>query len=512
MEAVALGRGRPWAVARAACGALRSRSRVFWALGALAALAALLRFATLGQQSYHHDEVITAGRILGGSFWHAMEAVGSSESAPPLYYALAWGWTQLTGTAEIGLRSISALAGVASVPVAYLIAERLRGRRAGLIAAALVAVNPMLLWYSQEARAYALFALLCALSLLFFVRALGGTRRGDVLAWGAFSALALATHYFALFGVAAEAAWLLRRRGRASLPGIGIIALSGLLLAPLALQQMSIGHAQWIGNYPLPHRLWEAAQTFMVGETAEIIGQPEHPLLAALPLLAVISGLLLLRFRGDRGERRAGGVVLLIAAATVLLPVALALVSPGRDYILARNLLPALIPILIAVAIATSARRAGRLGAVIATALIVYSLGFCVWVDLTPALQRPDWRAVAAQLGRPQAPRAVVTWILGVAPLRYYLSNGSFEVSTGAGFEWLVHEVDFVSNAASGPALGRLLGPGFKALPSEAVGRLQLSRYVLNGPGLRPLRMRSVRKAALDFPTNGVLIDGVGPR
>ena len=99
-----------------------------------------------------------------GGFGDAMEAVGYSESAPPLYYALAWVWTQLTGTGEFGLRSLSALAGVATVPVAYLLGAELRGRRAGIVAAALVAVNPMLLWYSQEARGYALFALLCARS------------------------------------------------------------------------------------------------------------------------------------------------------------------------------------------------------------------------------------------------------------------------------------------------------------------------------------------------------------
>ena len=62
---------------------------------------------------------------------------------------------------------------MATVPVAYLLGAELRGRRAGLAAAALVAVNPMLLWYSQEARAYALFSLLTAVSLLYFVRALG---------------------------------------------------------------------------------------------------------------------------------------------------------------------------------------------------------------------------------------------------------------------------------------------------------------------------------------------------
>ena len=66
----------------------RSRSRAFWIVAGLTVLAAALRFATLGVQSYHHDEIVTASRILRGGFWHAMDAVGFSESAPPLYYAL----------------------------------------------------------------------------------------------------------------------------------------------------------------------------------------------------------------------------------------------------------------------------------------------------------------------------------------------------------------------------------------------------------------------------------------
>src|SRR5262249_1414817 len=161
-----------------------ARSRAFWAVAGLTLLAAALRFATLGVQSYHHDEIVTAVRVLGGDFGDAMNAVGYSESAPPLYYALAWVWAQLFGTGELGLRSLSALAGVATIPVAYLIGEQLRSRRTGLVAAALVAVNPMLLWYSQEARAYALFGLLSAVSFLYFLRALGRGGRADTVAWG----------------------------------------------------------------------------------------------------------------------------------------------------------------------------------------------------------------------------------------------------------------------------------------------------------------------------------------
>ena len=256
MEAATLGgRGGFASYAQTIRDAARARSRAFWIVAGLTLLAAGLRFATLGVQSYHHDEIVTASRILRGGFGHAMDAVGFSESAPPLYYAVAWVWTQVTGTGEFGLRSISALAGVATVPVAYLAALELRGRRAGLMAAALVAVNPMLLWYSQEARAYSLFVLLCAVSLLYCVRALRRGRRRDVVLWGVASGLALATHYFAVFPIAAEALWLLRRRRRGSLPGLGIVGLSGLALAPLAVHQMSIGHAEWIGNFSLGHRL-----------------------------------------------------------------------------------------------------------------------------------------------------------------------------------------------------------------------------------------------------------------
>ena len=89
------------------------RSRVFWGVAGLTLLGAVLRFATLGLQAYHHDEIVTASRLLRTTFWHAMDAVGFSESAPPLYYALAWFWTQVTGTGEWGLRSLSAVAGVA---------------------------------------------------------------------------------------------------------------------------------------------------------------------------------------------------------------------------------------------------------------------------------------------------------------------------------------------------------------------------------------------------------------
>jgi mannosyltransferase len=512
MEAATLGRGSGRAsYTQAIREAARARSRAFWIVAGLTVLAAALRFATLGLQSYHHDEIVTASRILRGGFGHAMDAVGFSESAPPLYYAIAWAWTQVTGTGEFGLRSISALAGVATVPVTYLAALELRGRRAGLMAAALVAVNPMLLWYSQEARAYSLFALLCAVSLLYCVRALRRGRRRDVVLWGIASGLALSTHYFAVFPIAAEALWLLRRRGRPSLPGLGIVAAFGLVLAPLAVHQMSIGHAEWIGNFSLGHRLWETAATFVTGETSDIIARPERPALSLVPIALVAAAMALLALRSDRAERRSAALPLTVALAAVGIPVLLALSSPSKDYVLARNVMPALIPLLIVVAISVTLPAARRTGAVLGAALLAYSFGFCVWAGVSPDLQRPDWSAVAARLGEPQAPRATVTWALGEAPLRYYLSTGAIQVTPADGYDWLVHEIDFVSDGKVPPPPPGLLGSGFREVASEDTGRLFIRRFRQPGPGLAPLPLRRLRSARLNFRTNGVLLDGIGP-
>jgi mannosyltransferase len=502
------------------------RSRSFWIVAGLTALGAVLRFATLGDQAYHHDEIVTASRVLRVGFGHAMDAVGFSESAPPLYYALAWFWTQVTGNGEWGLRFLSALAGVLTIPVGYLVGRELRDARAGAIAAALIAVNPMLLWYSQEARAYSLLGLFCALSLLYCVRALqvpgprpapdgeterrlGGRR--DFVAWGVFSALALATHYFAVFPLVAEIALLARRRGRAILSGLWIIGVAVVLLAPLAIHQMSYGHAEWIGKFSLGHRVAEAGITFMVGETGDIIGRSEQWQPALLPLALVALAFVLLLVRGSRSERRTAFVPLVIAAVTVAIPLLLAIFFTGKDFVLARNLLPALVPLLVAVAVALSVERARRFGTAIAAVLAAYSFVFCIYAGSSPELQRPDWRAVADHLGEPDGPRATVTWVLGEAPLRFYLSTGAIQLKASEGYDWLVREIAFVSMGQVPPPPRRLLGPGFRERGAEDVGPLFIRRYRVTGPELVPLRLRALRHARTDFRNNGVLLDGVGP-
>ena len=152
----------------------RSMSRRWlYALVAITAVGAIVRFATLGVQSYDHDEAVTAAGVLHPSLFSTLSQVAHGERSPPLYYVLAWLWSRPFGTGEVGLRSLSALFGTLTIPLTYLAAAVLTRRSsAATIAAALVALNPYLVWYSQEARSYALMVLFATAALYYFARSL----------------------------------------------------------------------------------------------------------------------------------------------------------------------------------------------------------------------------------------------------------------------------------------------------------------------------------------------------
>ncbi|MDE3131600.1 MAG: glycosyltransferase family 39 protein, partial [Acidobacteriota bacterium] len=145
-----------------------SRARV---LTALTVAAAVLRVYGIAHQGLWFDEAYTV-MLVKLPFARMLSAIGRTESTPYAYYVIAWVWTHLFGRGAGDLRALSALFGTALVPVAYLAAARLLdSRRAGLVVAALAAFNPLLIWYSQEARAYGLLALTAGLSLLAFAYA-----------------------------------------------------------------------------------------------------------------------------------------------------------------------------------------------------------------------------------------------------------------------------------------------------------------------------------------------------
>jgi mannosyltransferase len=360
---------------------------------------AAVRFAGLGSQSWSPDEGVTVA-LMKLSFGDLFTGIRHSESTPPLYYVLAWVWAKIFGLNEAGLRSLSALAGTATIPVAYAAGAALVTRRAGLVVAALAAFAPLLVWYSQEARSYALLVLLVTASLAFFAR-------GELGWWAAASAAALLTHYFAAFVIVPEAAWLAYRERRRAVVPLAFVVGVGAALLPLAIAQRATGHTSWIGDVPLGQRVKEVPKKFLIGEQ----GSPGDfgslaEKLKFVGLLLAAAGVALVAARGSRREKRGAIVAGSIGVAALLVP--LVLKVTGLDYFAAYNLQAIWIPVAIVVAAGFGALRAGRLGLGLAAAMCALFLAVVIEVDSKPTLQRFDSRGVAHALGGPVAPRAIV--------------------------------------------------------------------------------------------------------
>ena len=353
-----------------------------------------------------------------------LTSIARLESTPPLYYALAWLWSKAFGTTEAGMRSLPALIGLATVPVTYAAARELASRRAALFASAVVAVNPLMVWYSQEARSYSLLTFLSAAGLYWFARARRRARALDLVAWSAVSCLALATHYFAAFFVVPEAVLLLRtRRGRrAAVIACAPVAAAGAALFPLLLHQRSLGHATWIGHSSLGGRALSVPAEFTVG-----FDEPMPLALgiagAVLAALGAVLALTAPECRDRRGVRLAAAIGL----ATIALPFGLALA--GLDYFNARNAMPALI-----VLGAGYSSRATRLGPVAGGLLVALSVGVVMATAGQPKFRSEDWRAAADDLARPASTRMLVVapGQAGRKPFEYYLDAAPITASVAA--------------------------------------------------------------------------------
>ena len=421
---------------------------------ALSAAGAALRFSTLRVQSFWLDEAVTH-QLVSRSLGSMLARIPHSESTPPLYYVSAWVWVRIFGAGEAGLRSLSALFGTLTIVALALIARRLAGDRAGLAAAALCATNPLLIWYSQEARAYALLVLLCALSVWCLLRE-------DWRGWAIAAALALATHYFAVFIIVPELAWLLWRHALASRAAawsaVAVVAVAAAL-SPLAIAQAGGNRAGFISSTGLGRRIVEVPKQFLIGYATP------HAVMLTIVAAALTVALALALRRSER-------TLLALAGVAVGVPVLMALV--GADYLITRNLIAAMVPLVVLAAVAAARSRFGpaAIGGLCAIGVIAFA-----GVEGNAYYQRDDWRAVAAALGpATRGPRVVaVNPSDGVPALEIYaplhnLPRGQ-PVST--------REIDIVDLQHDPPQIATPAGlAGFTlCAPPEQTPEFDLVRY-----------------------------------
>ncbi len=127
-------------------------------------LALAVRLTHLTYHSFWFDEAVSAlwaGRP-AAEIWQVGMAL-RADKHPPLYYLLLHFWSGLVGGGDFPLRAMGVFLGTFALVPVFGIGRRLGGRWLGLGSALLLALNPFLVWYSQEARMFmpaATFALL----------------------------------------------------------------------------------------------------------------------------------------------------------------------------------------------------------------------------------------------------------------------------------------------------------------------------------------------------------------
>ena len=388
------------------------------ALLPLTAVAAAVRFPGLDRQSIWLDEWDSVRLAVKP----VAAIVVTPDGEPPLFGLLLHALIRLGAASDWWLRFPSAVAGTLAVPLLLLVGARLGRPRTGLVAAALLAIHPLAVWYSQEARAYAVTMLLALASTGCLVELLRGGRTSWAVAYALTTSLGFGFHYYFAFVVAAHALIALadaaatparRRRwlGTALLTGVALALWLPGLRADAAAQaaQDSASRFSWTA---LPYTALAFVGGFSVGPPVRAL----HPAARAgtgawaalrpyLPtttlVLVVAAAVVTIPFA--RRLERADRWLLVLMVLPILGPLVASAVAVGYRV---RYALPAL-PFVLVWAASGLQSRVPRV-ALAALAALVGIEGWGLAQMNLPAYAREDVRSAAAWVAARPAPRAVI--------------------------------------------------------------------------------------------------------
>jgi mannosyltransferase len=382
-------------------------------LGGITTAGLLLRLPSF-QDALFGDELATYYVVTGHSLAHILWLLeGNSvtgDLSPPLFFLLA-GLTGRLGDALDLIRLGSLLAGIAAIPLTYLLGLWTVGRRAALVGASLMALSPFLIFYSTEARAYALVLLLVLLSTLSLLRALRSRGFGWWAAYALCSCAAIYTHYPAVFALGAQFVWAFWTRPDARWPLVAsnLAAAAGYIpWVPTLLDNTRSPGSDVIGflNPFSLHAIGTDLSRWFVGHPYISVTSLPGPVALVMLGAGLATGVvgLLLRLRRTAARRISSvpaGVVLVLVLA-IANPIVIALYSSIGDSVwLSRNLIASWPGLALTVgALVTSGEGIARI-ATIALVLGAFAVG--AGHMLGADSQRPDYNAAASfieQAGR----------------------------------------------------------------------------------------------------------------
>ncbi|NOZ04885.1 MAG: hypothetical protein GXP41_00835 [Chloroflexi bacterium] len=397
-------------------------------LAAILLLAAALRLYTLGSESFWYDEaysVAFAHRSLQElSLTHF---AGLPFSDRNLYHLFLHFWIQL-GEGDTFVRLPSALAGWSSVFLLYLLGKTLFDRAVGLWSAAFLAISPLHVWYSQEARMYIFASTFSLASVFFFARILKSANDRWNMDWVAMvvsACLALYAHYVAVLVVIFQNTYSLYHTSRRKLgwpffrrwvlSQIAVFLVALLWLIGLLYQQRH-GWWGWVARkYGPPHignliTLW---QQFSVGVTFP----DSHPwrliamLIFAVTLLSGAISPLLSYVKGTQGGEAPFDRSLFVVLY-FLLPLVLAYAaSQFTPMFITRYLIPLLPAYCLWLGLGIASIHIRWVQWPLALALVL--LSFVSLLNLYQLPQKEDWRGAAAYVDSQVRPDDVIFLVDG---------------------------------------------------------------------------------------------------
>jgi hypothetical protein len=221
--------------------------RRFWVLYLIIAVAFALRVHRLGDQELRGDEGFSWNYIQGAPGEILARIIREGDPQPPIHYWLLWGWATLTGDSEFAMRAWSAFSSLMLVPLMYQTGRQLWREEVGLLAAGLTAIHPQQIWLAQDVRNMYQLALIALLAGTLLVRRFhhedtkARRHTKTFFNWPGYvacGALAMYSHYYALFPLMAHGAYALWPRlgwRRSALLWVIAGSVIALLVAPWAL-------------------------------------------------------------------------------------------------------------------------------------------------------------------------------------------------------------------------------------------------------------------------------------
>ena len=171
---------------------------------AIFAVAVFLRLYHLGMEELWLDEALTA-HLINQTDW----TLPVEHNTPPLYYTVLRLWSLAAGNSEFALRFVSALLGSFFVLATIWMGKEVFNSSVGVWSGLFVAVNPVAIYYAQEARTYTLLLLLLSLVYTNLWKAVTRNSMKNWLLFCVCALLSLYSHYFAALALVPTAVLLL---------------------------------------------------------------------------------------------------------------------------------------------------------------------------------------------------------------------------------------------------------------------------------------------------------------